>query len=59
MRGNVMHVNQWAGTVVAVDGIALRIRASWYRLALSTCHASGEQVIPWSRVDRVQIEGSA
>ena len=55
----VERVNAWGGEVVAVDGVAVRMRASWSRFCLSPGHAEGEHVIPWSRIDRIRAEAPA
>lgn len=49
-------INTWGGEVVAVDGVAVRIEASWYRTGLWSGAAEGEKVIPWGRIDRIGVE---
>ncbi len=51
----VERLNAWAGTVVAVDAVAVRIAAEASRFTLSWGHAEGERVIPWSRIARVTV----
>ncbi len=47
----------WDGQVVAVDRVALRLRANGYRIACSWCDCGGrEVVVPWRRVARVVLE---
>ena len=52
-------INSWGGEVVAVDGVALRLKASWYRCGLWSSTAEGEKVIPWGRIDRINVEAPA
>ena len=49
-------INAWGGEVVAVDGVAIRIRADWHRFCLSAAPAEGEKVIPWGRIERINVE---
>ena len=50
-------ISQWAGEVVAVDGVAIRLKTCWFRLGLSPSPSESERVIPWSKIDDVKIEG--
>ena len=57
LRGKKVHtLNAWAGRVLAVDGVALRIAADARRFDWSWDRASGETVIPWSRVDAIAVQ---
>ena len=49
-------INTWAGTVLAVDGVAVKLAAAWYRFGLWTNAAEGEKVLPWSRIKRISVE---
>ena len=56
-RGRAVHaINASAAEDVAVDGVAVRLAVHWCRFTLSPTQATGEVVIPWSRVDRGGIE---
>ena len=60
LRGRGAHAtNAWIGTVLGVDATAVRLAAEASRTALSWCHAEGEHVIPWGRIDRVAIRGAS
>ncbi len=57
LRGRAIdRVHQWAGEVIAVDGVAIRLRTCWYRIGLSACPSESERVIPWARIDNVRLE---
>ena len=49
-------LNGWAGRVLAVDGVALRIAADARRFDWYWDRATGETVIPWSRVDAIAVQ---
>ena len=55
----VDRISQWAGEVLAVDGVAIRIKASWHRFCLSATPAEGEKVLPWGRIERINVEAPA
>jgi len=57
LRGRVSdRIHQWAGEVIDVDAVAVRLRPTWYRFGLSACDASGEDhVIPWSQIADVKV----
>ncbi len=55
---SVDRVNGWGGTVVAVDGVAIRLTDAWYRFDLHGHLAEGERVIPWSRIADIALLGT-
>ena len=52
-------INTWGGTVLAVDGVAVKLAAAWYRFGLWANAAEGEKVIPWGRIDRISVKAPA
>lgn len=59
LKGRALEtINSYGGTVVEIDAVALRLDAAWSRFSLTPSPASGEIVVPWSRIDRVRIEGA-
>jgi len=60
LAGRAMgRTNTWAGTVIAVDSVAIRIAASWTRFTLQVNHAEGEHVIPWRTIASIRIHAAA
>ena len=49
-------LNGWTGRVVAVDGVTLRIAVEARRFNWYWDRARGETVIPWSRVDAIDVQ---
>ena len=52
-------INTWGGEVLAVDGVAVKLAAAWYRCGLWANTAEGEKVIPWGRIDHINVEAPA
>ena len=52
-------INAWGGEVLAVDGVALRIRADWHRFGLWPNAAEGEKVLPWARIESISVNAPA
>jgi hypothetical protein len=54
-------IDGWCGTVQAVDAVAIRLAAFGYRFHghLGWNGADTVKIIPWSRIDQVQVEGRA
>ena len=42
-------INTWGGMVLAVDGVAVRLAAAWYRFSPWSNTAEGQKVDPWGR----------
>jgi len=47
-------INSWGGTVVAGDGIAVRLTAEWFKCGIWPHAPEGERVIPWSTIAQVE-----
>ena len=52
-------VNTWGGTVLAVDGVAVKLAAAWSRFGLWANAAEGEKVLPWGRIESISVEAPA
>ena len=57
----IERVNGWGGVVVGVDSVAVRLRADWYRFALSTCPTADGRIVivPWRQIQDIKIEEPA
>ena len=55
----VDRISQWAGEVLAVDGVGIRLKTHWFRLDLSPSHSESERFIPWGRIDDVYVQPPA
>ena len=45
------------GRLVAADSVAIRLEAEWRRRDLWPEPASGETIVPWSRIASIHLEG--
>jgi len=45
------------GTLVAVDSVAIRLAVEWLRRGLWPEPASGETIVPWTRIEIIRLEG--
>ena len=50
-------VGQIGGTLVAADSVAIRLEAEWLRRGMWPEPASGETIVPWSRVASIRVGG--
>jgi len=48
---------QIGGTLVVADSVAVRIAVEWRRRGLWPEPASGETIVPWSRVATIRVGG--